>query len=35
MGTSGSIVLALIGYIGALWIIDQIEKVYGKRKRKK
>ena len=29
MGTSGSIVLALIGWIGALWIIGQIEKVYG------
>ena len=35
MDTSGSIVLALIGWIGALWIIGQIEKVYGKKKRKK
>lgn len=35
MGTGGLIVLALIGWVGSLWIIGQIEKGYGKKKRKK
>lgn len=34
MGTGGAIVLALMVWVGSLWIIEQIEKWYGKKRKK-